>query len=461
MNNKDLFNAINDIDEKFIEDAGKYLNDDECDDPSQLDSVEIFPGETRFSPIKIIAPIAAAAVLVVGAAAAIKANRNVSIAPNTIGAGSAEGTAGEASGGLYDGFITDTDLANSVTGLSDIGVGDSLPFEVYGPDGRLIKSYDVTEFQTKDGSEVLTAENWKTITCGDFAYVAAPKGNNFNTIDNDPLEITALMNDTISHRFYRISKGDMFGDLIAAEVSSTFERVQETAHFEKNDDQSADIGVLSRNYVRFDGSITADVYIVKDNDRVLYVFRNGENQIPLLSYSIKDYVLDNEYFTVLHTYSGSEGFGYAGELPVPIFDGEETAGLEPYLENNSYLRATVVLSDIEIEGSATGSYSFRCETEKCMFRYFEAVRKLTDNETAICDILYGSEDITKLKELAGEVNKLSPCDEIKVFTGNIISEDGTYGDERSGGSLVPGNVIALYNGGELIGSYKYKETTRS
>lgn len=69
MKNNDLFNAINNIDEEYINSAGKYLKNGNFDD---FDTGEFRPEIKKRSPLKIAASIAAAVAVVSGVTFVLK-----------------------------------------------------------------------------------------------------------------------------------------------------------------------------------------------------------------------------------------------------------------------------------------------------------------------------------------------------------------------------------------------------
>lgn len=467
MNNQDLFNAINDIDEKFIADAGKYLSDDESDDPSHSEAVEIYPGVTRFSPVKLIAPIAAAAVLVAGVAVALKMSRRYfSIAPNAIISDPTDDDAGSA-GAEYSVAVPPNDGIEPY----ELGTGGELPFELRGPDGVQIRYGEITGISGDVEKSELTESNWESITCGGFAYIAAPYGNNFNTIDNTPTDVDINSDKSLVHEFKRIYVGESFGNLTVKEASSSFKRDSMTnSRDESSDDnETYNVTALDRNYVKFDGEITTDVYIVNDGDRYYYFFRNGESQLPLVDYNVTSFVLNNEYETELERRHCDNGIEYAGELPALILEEKERAIIEPYLSNANYLKAHLTLGNITLESSQRVGYTssnFSGDTKKIVFNYVEPV--ITDsnpsgetpftaeNEMQIRSILGSARTVAELNDNIEAIKLYAGCDNIKVFT-DVTKEGGVFWNEVPDGKLAPGMYIRLYNGDELAASYKYKE----
>lgn len=472
MNNKDLFNAINDIDEKFIEDAGKYLSYDDSDDPLRSEAVEIFPGETRFSPIKLVASIAAAAVLITGVTIAVKHYRGkINIDANT-GETASVGTAG----------VQGNSETNSGTdiGTHAVTAHGPLPFEVIGPNNRQLWYEDITSVERfVTGSELpdepllkedLTEDNWFSLTSG-FAYIAVPFGNNYNTIDNTPADINIKAGDLLAHEFKRVSPGNTFGELTVKKASSTITRLADNDN-ETDDGKVARVAALSNNYVEFEGSITADVYLINDGGTYYFVFRNGETQLPLIGYNIYDSLMFDEYRTEIFQINFTN-VQYAGELPEMKLDENEKAGIEPYLGNANYLKAQITLENIKIEatqnlGSNVNEYS--ADISKIVFNYVDPVVSknnlfgettfTAENEMKIRAILGSADDISELKNNV-EVMNLTDCKDIRVYRGNA-NMAGEFGEEISEGSLTPGMVIAFFNSeGERVAEYKCREAVLS
>ncbi|MDE6731957.1 MAG: hypothetical protein K2J77_03685 [Oscillospiraceae bacterium] len=447
MNNKDLFNAINDIDEKFIEDAGKYLNDDDAD-LLHSGAVEIYPGETRFSPMKLIASIAAAAVFITGVSIAFNHYRGkIFVDPNTGEEVSLGGSTG----------VSDGNSGTDIGTHAPKTVGP-LPFEVIGPDDRQLWYEDIIGAVGLDGEtlrkEDLTEDNWQSLNC-DFAYIAVPDGYNYNTVDNSPVEINSKADDSLTHDFMRIHNGGVYGDLTVMSAYSTISRL--------DDESDNSIAVLSKNHIEFSGEITADVYLVNDNGKYYCVFRNGEAQLPIFGYDIYEYLKLGEYTTDLQTLKCENGFQYVGEMPVLTLDENEIYTCGRALENSNYLKATATFDNISIESSQTlgsNSYTYNASMAKVTLSYVD-----TDEETPFDEetemelraILGSAEDISELKNNA-EVMSLSGCSDIRVYKG--IDPDGNLGEEVYNGKLVSGNrnntsIIVLYSNGKQIAAYDY------
>ncbi len=468
MNNKDLFNAINDIDEKFIEDAGKYLNDDDDTDPLHSGAVEIYPGETRFSPLKLVASIAAAAVFITGVSIAFNHYRGrIIVDPNTgeeVSIGGDDGSTG----------VVQNDNSAANIGTHAPQTDAPLPFEVIGPDNRQLWYDDITSVERftpglKDDDvpllkEDLTEDNWFSLNCG-FAYVAEPLGHNFNNIDSYPIDIGGLTDD-LAHDFKRIQKGDTFMGLTVKEASSTITRLANNNEYD-DDGKVTRVTALSHNYVEFEGEITADVYLINDNGTYYCVFRNGESQFPIMDYDIFDFLSTNEYNTPFRKLVTENGFQYAGEMPVLTLDETEVYTVERALSNSNYLKATAIFENISVESTqnlGSNNYTYNARMAKVTLSYVESVVTAdnlsgetpfsAENEMQLRAILGSAETVEELQSSADAIKQLTECNNIKVYRG-IANMAGEYGEEIPEGSITAGMVIALYNGDELIAAYKY------
>lgn len=458
MNNKDLFNAINDIDEKFIEDAGKYLSDDDSDDPSHSEAIEIFPGETRFSPIKLVASLVAAAVLITGVTVAVRHHRrSLSIAPNT----------GNSASGTPRALGNDETDSAPIISTHSIDMDAPLPFEIFGPDNIQLTYSDVTDVAGTSKDE-LTKDNWESITCGGFAYIASPHGRNFNTIDHTPTDV-AINNESASLdlEFKRIYVGDKFGTLTVAEASNTFTR--ESFSQTSDENKTSDVIALNRNYMKFNGEITANVYLINDGEHYYYIFQNGEAQLPLSSYNVYNFVLYNGCKTIIETCNFDNGISYSGELPSLTLEEKEMASVEPYISNATYLKARVTLKNIKMESSQSigrNTSDFECDMSRVVLNYVEP--RVTDsnpfgetpfageNEMKLRSILGSARTVEELQNNIDNIKQLTGCDNIKVFV-DVTWEGDDFLDEITEGEITPGKYIALYSDDELVATYKYNE----
>ncbi|MDE6726746.1 MAG: hypothetical protein K2J80_02270 [Oscillospiraceae bacterium] len=493
MNNKDLFDAINNIDEKIIADAGKYLKKDAAD-PSRLsEPVEICPAEIRLTPLKIISPIVAAAVLVVGVAVTFK------VWKNSISSAPLAGT--ETAMGAADGSAADYDTASAVldapgvsgAGASSVTENDhaatdptwtmnsaptavstvsevsnniiknnktgELSFYIYGPDFRNLTYDDITAIRGDDTADTeLTERNWSEIICENFAYLTEPTGDNRNSIDNQNLnedlrnELDKLNAEMSAERDYRrLYAGDDFNGLTVAEASSSFVR-----------SDSTDVPTLSRNYVRFDGEIIENVYIVKSGDKYHLVFGNDFRRIPLMNIVPLDMAEGDEsgrkYGTRLESFTAGE-FQYIGELPPLELERNDivTEKLDEFFTAVNYQKATVALSDISVE-FVDGKYSIRANVSHCILQCWESLTEPPFDSSDIDYLMHTIAPALTVEELKARmyyvIHEICPYDNIKVYSD--IDEMHTGTDIYDGG-LKPGMIAALYDAdGKLVYALIYK-----
>lgn len=450
MNNKDLFNAINDIDEKFIEDAGKYLNDD-VDDPLHSGAVEIYPGKTRFSPLKLIASIAAAAVFITGITIAVNHYRGrMGIAPNAAS--------------------EDTAISETVEPESNPDIGTHaittnvgpLPFELIGPDGNQICYEDIAEIGGDVPVEELSEDNWETITCN-FAYFALPSAVNYNSVDQ-PEIVFENANMMMTRSFRRIYEGGTYIDLTATKAYSVLKR--ETFEDPETGEPVA-VTYLWKNYIEFSGSTTVNAYFVNDNGEYYCVFRDGVDNLPIICYNVDDFIKTGEYRSGLYVRNFLNGsFKYAGDQLVLTLDEDEKAKIEPYLANSDYIKATVTFDNIKIECTqdrVSGGFDYNASIAKASLSYVENVITdefqlgekafSTETERKLRAILGSADDIAALKSNE-EILNLTGATDIKVFEGPLY-KDGSFGAERTDGFLESQNIIALYKSDEPLVAYEY------
>lgn len=375
MNKKDLFNAIDNIDEKFINDAGKYLknvNPLRDEEPEELE-----PQKKMFSPIRLIAPIAASTAVIVGIAIALKTiNFGIKQSPETNMVNAAQGTSSsENSDIILDSAAapstsakpTDKDVTSDglpATKTEQVTQTGDLPFTLYGPDYIELKYDDIAWFTrpgtdaAEIGGEQLNTENWESLHC-EFAYIADPLGNNFNdyitpekfVASNE--EINAFFNEGSSSR--RISKGDMYNDLVVSQASCNLNNIWVSNEEEDNGLEMPQ--ALNSNYLSFDGKIVTNGYIVKSEGETpiyKFFFAVGEIQLPLINYANRF----GEYNRAPERES-LNGFSYIGELPAVRISSEYEAELAPYFVDTNVQAASVQLSNISMLYSADSAEGFQ------------------------------------------------------------------------------------------------------
>lgn len=238
MTEKDLFNAINEIETKYITDAWRN---------TEAEPLVIESGKTPKLKIFGVAAAFAAAAAAICLVVHIRVNY-----PN----------------------VTPPD--NTLTVHSP---GDVLPADIHGPDGVRITYGDVTKVAGEDGrtfaADEITEDNWQKIVCDGFTYLSMPlNGENYNSVDNPSLfdgTSPVLRFDTLSYK--RRNVGDTFHGLTVKSASTTFQY-----HY-KGDP----VFTPNECSVEFDGAATVDGYIMYDDDgNLICVPKYGESFLPII-----------------------------------------------------------------------------------------------------------------------------------------------------------------------------------
>lgn len=487
MNNKDLFNAINNIDDKFITDAGRYLKNDESFISSHYaDPADAYSSDRKFSLMKLIAPITAAAVLICSITIALKMRALYPALNTDIAVDESENTGATGDKNDTSDIITDSEAAadkensqelsgsstkwEADTGklpgfaetaktpeLDDNGepVGN-LPFTLYGPDGQQIKYEEVTRITENVSKQYLSDSNWVQITCNDFAYIGTAQGMNFNRADDPQLfDGGEIPYDVGDRNFRRIYVGGVYGALTVQNAYSTFWRTPTNGMTEQQmRENGMPLSLLYRgSYLELDGMVTVDAYIVRnDEGRYMCVLRSGETQIPTMNIEVKD---DGSFGSYLYS-DGEADFEYKTELPRILLDlpAEEERRLDSLFEKKSYQKARVVLSDIVISYDAASQYRYQ----------ISAAAAVEDIQRGDSDIEPG--DVSALikrsltvedleKEVISLYNEIS---EVHVYyEAEDIYNDVIIGPEQTEGELQTGMTVGLYDRNGLVGIYTYKQ----
>lgn len=357
MNKKDLFNAIDNIDEKFINDAGKYLKSVSAlqdEEPEELEAQK-----RRFSPLRMIMPIAASLAVIVGVTVAVKTmNSGIEKKPTTTTEDSFDAD-DPYRPGMFNASASGTAASVSVDAVYPVTEtvtalpSGELPFELYGPDYLPLSYDDITSVEFIKGAEdadatQLNAKNWTTINCRNFAYVARPLGIAFinykNTFDEEYAE-SYLSGDSDSIRLYA---GEKYGDLVVKSASAEFKNVwRSNANDTDNVQYNANLipQMLNSSYVSFEGQITVNGYIVKSSgDTPIYMFYigNDERGLPTMSFSGNG----DRGFSRTPITESLNGIKYYGELPSVRISSEYEATLGAYFVDANVLPAVVTLSNI-------------------------------------------------------------------------------------------------------------------
>lgn len=206
MTEKDLFNAINEIDTKYITDAWQN---------TEAEPLVIESGKTSKLKIFGVAAAFAAAVAAICLVVHIRVNY-----PN----------------------VTPPDNSLSVH-----SPGDVLPADIHGPDGVRITYGDVTKVSGADrqifAADEITEDNWQEIVCDGFTYLSMP----YRPYSSVPLQ------------FDRYNVGDSFCGLTVKSASTMFQY-----HYKGEPTYTP-----NECSVEFDGTVTVNGYIMYDDDRNL------------------------------------------------------------------------------------------------------------------------------------------------------------------------------------------------
>lgn len=488
MNNKDLFNAINNIDEKFITDAGKYLKNVSAFPDEEPE--EFVPMERKFSPIRLIAPIAAATAIVVGITLALKTinfgiNRSPALGMTESGSETAD---------TLDGIniTSDTVIGNAASApqkntdensvqqpstvkpetdrswdTADTPTGD-LPFTLYGPDMVQITYEDITAISGNVSPKYLNDSNWLTITCSGFAYIADPTGDNYNNYNKPEIIEEWAADQSDADRLFaggadarRIREGDMFGNLTVNYASCSFWRTPTSGMTEK---QMRDEGfpmsqLFQESHVRFDGELATEGYIVKiDGDVPVYWFFFDMNEIGL---PLMNYVADkNGGFGRQPVSESLSGFTYLGELPKVRLSSEYEAKLGAYFIDTNTRRAKVKLSDINIHYDAETKESYQIFAETSVTEiegipyggvtYNGTLQSIIDKASTIEELNYILWDEMQLMQVEENLAYFRVFRDVKV-EGRRVLEEVT--DESP---LESGMFVYFYdNSGNVHSQYEY------
>ena len=325
MTEKDLFNAINDIDEKQITNAWNNTAFDN-------EPIVIRSSGRGVSKAAVFGTVAAFAGLISAACLAVFIRVNTPPRNNV---------------------IDDPDSSASRSGTaSNLMSGNELPFDLFGPDYVQIKYSDITGAHTSDGTIVKAADfdpdDWSDIICGDFTYLAQATANNFNSIDSpekfDGDEDALLGFDfgSSAHTYKRYNTGDKFGGLTVKSAYTMFKNISGTTPSK-----------LGESYVRFDGTAVVDAYIIREENGTFLkcVPMNREFALPVMSMKAQ---ARNEFYTT--RYSGSYSYGefkYSTHYPnsFTLVNGDDF-NTDRFFNGKNYAAVTLTLSDIQMAWNA-------------------------------------------------------------------------------------------------------------
>lgn len=405
MKNQDIFNAINDIDERFISDAGRYLTDDDIFSISP-DGEPIKAGQSKkhITLLRIAAPVAAAAVLMAAVGISLKLfGRYDVFDPQHAPQGSGH-------------------VSSGVTPPINDGLTGELSFPLYGPDNVQICYEDI--LKTEIGG----------LNCG-FAYVGTVSSLNRNQID-DPDFSLADFNTTKNYR--RISAGEEYGGFTVTEAHSIF----------RHDETNGSGLVLDTSVLKLSGSVNVSAYLVReDNGEIRCYIRNGT--FPAMNYIGTD---DGDYSSVNYYTETKGGFRYGGELPgfdVQLLHGDRQR-LEQLLKNTDVCEISLALSSVFITNTK-GECTVTAECEDVLARVWYD----PNEEVAIMQELNSADTYERLAEIINGYD--AKFASFGVYGEAVKPETMQFGSEITGGKLEPGMIIALYDAdGELYGAYTYR-----
>lgn len=291
MTEKDLFNAINDIDMKHIVNAWKNTENE----PLAIES-------GKASKLKIfgIAAAFAAAAAAVCLVVYIRVN-----------------------------------FPDSRT-LIRHSPNDILPSDIHGPDGVRITYGDVTDVTDEYGKDFaaddITENNWQKITCDGFTYLSMPlNGENYNNIDDPSMfdgTSTVLRLDELSYTRWNV--GDTFHGLTVKSASTSFQyHYKGTPTFTPKECS-----------VEFDGTIPVDGYIMyDDNGELVCVPKSGGSFLPVI-YPCEDLKFGNK---------GQYGdFKFDVVLPVFYLENDRAFDIDSILGDKGCAEVSLTVSDVRM-----------------------------------------------------------------------------------------------------------------
>lgn len=320
MNEKDLFNAINDIDPKYI--ANAWKNTDFSTEPTVIHIENDKPSKLRIFGVAAAFAAAAAAVFL---AVYVRVNypKNNDLTPPT-------GSNSSTSSASYD------QSGNFLAGPGE------LPFKMRGLDDVQIKYSDVAGVLTGDGDLVkadeFDPENWAEVSIVNFTYLAKTAFTSLIAIEShtDQLEPDEYKWTDVSYRRY--GKGDKFGTLTVKDTFTRFKYVPEY-----------NAAVLDICYAEFDGAADVNAFVFrKEGESMLYcVLMNMESSLPIVGLS--PHSLSNMYDHPRFTGESASGeLKYNTEYPAILLKNTEIHDAEELFNGKDYAAVTLTLSDISM-----------------------------------------------------------------------------------------------------------------
>ncbi|MDE7362059.1 MAG: hypothetical protein K2N38_09020 [Oscillospiraceae bacterium] len=346
MNDKDLFNAINEIDEKYVTAA---WND------TDINSDTVVIRESgRPSKMRIIG-LAAACVGVLGAAF-LAVHIRVNQLPQ-------DGLTPPADGiGVSDASI----IGTVVSGASPIyhfgteypprsNSKEPLPITLYGPDNVQITKADVTCVDTPDGKMISADEfdgdGWLRVECDDITYLAPPTGLSTNSLDDPELYADyALpsygfdMGSFDNSDYKRYNVGDKYGALTLMSAKSIF-----------RNNGSSPGECLTMCFAGFEGSVTLDAYLIRkivdSPSGMVCVPMTSECPLPVMFPRFEDGVFKSKSY-IGGAYLGlsmAKDFIYTSEYPAIYLQyGTYFYPGNLFDDDNDVAEVTITISDINM-----------------------------------------------------------------------------------------------------------------
>lgn len=322
MKTDDLFNVINDIDTKYVTDAWNNTE-------PEAETMVIYESASKTPKAKIFGVIAAFAALLSAACLAVYVrvnqlpNNNITPPDSSVVSAGVSGT--------------------SSTGSGHPSADSDMPIKLYGPDLVQIKYGDVTGVTLPDGKAVAAEnfdpDNWKSILCDGFTYLAPSNGRNYTNIqfsDNLTYDVTTLN----GYNYKRFNVGDKYGDLIVKSAITIFHKNSEAE------------GKLWECIVEFEGETTIDAYIVRDrnasyrNNAWLCVPMCDDRTLPVMSPIGDGEGYASKFYTVEFL---SGGFKYNGEYPRFYLENNNNIWLANVVGDKDYAAVTMKISDIRMD----------------------------------------------------------------------------------------------------------------
>lgn len=406
MKNQDIFNAINDIDERFISDAGRYLTDDDIFSISP-DGEPIKAGQSKkhAALFRIAAPVAAAAVLMAAVGISLRLLGRFNIFDP-------QGGLDKSAEDIYSGQTPP--INESLTG--------ELSLPVYGPDNVQLRYEDITK--TEIGG----------LNCG-FAYIGTEDSVNRNNINHPSL---SMDNYGKTKNCKRISAGEKYGGFTVTEARSIF----------RSDENNSGGLVLDTSVLKLSGSVKASAYLVReDNGEIRCYIRNGA--FPSMNYVDRD---NGNYVNVYYDTETSSGFKYRGELPgfeVQLLNGDGQRP-EQLLKNTDVCEVSLSLSSVSIT-NIKGECTVTAECEDMLPRVWYD----PNAEQSIMQELNSADTCEQLVHIISGYETLFAG--FVVYREVVRLEPMQFGTEIPGGKLEPGMIIAFYDAdGGLYGAYTYR-----